>query len=198
MHGLVFYIGLGLGLAAACGLRPYLPALLAGGLASADALGVNFTGHFHFLESSWWLLGVAAALAASYFAQLRAHSARARSLVASAVTGQALAAGALLFAGTLAAHADAWWPGLLAGALAAALGAAAAEPILSGARKRLRDRAAREALTVYADASSLCLAALVVLVHPLGYVVVAALAWLRVRVSSRAGVRPGGLRITRG
>jgi len=198
MHGLVFYIGLGLGLAAACGLRPYLPALLAGGLASADALGVHFGGHFHFLQTSWWLLGVATALAASYLAQLRARSARVQALVASAVTGQALAAGALLFAGTLAAHADAWWPGLFAGAVAAALGAAVAEPILSGARTRLRDRAAREALTVYVDAASLCLAALVALLHPLGYLAAAALVWLLVRVRSRAGVRPGGLRITRG
>ena len=41
MHGLVFYIGLGLGLAVACGLRPYLPTLLAGALASAGALGLT-------------------------------------------------------------------------------------------------------------------------------------------------------------
>ena len=42
MNGLFFYIGLGVGLAAACGLRPFLPALLAGALGSADALGVDF------------------------------------------------------------------------------------------------------------------------------------------------------------
>ena len=41
MSNLVFYIGLGLGLAAACGLRPYLPALLAGVLGSAGSLGVH-------------------------------------------------------------------------------------------------------------------------------------------------------------
>ena len=33
MNGLVFYIGLGIGLAVACGLRPFLPLLLAGALA---------------------------------------------------------------------------------------------------------------------------------------------------------------------
>ena len=38
MNGLFFYIGLGLGLAVACGLRPYLPALLAGALSSSSAL----------------------------------------------------------------------------------------------------------------------------------------------------------------
>jgi predicted Co/Zn/Cd cation transporter (cation efflux family) len=83
-------------------------------------------------------------------------------------------------------------------ALAAALAAAAAAPILAGAATRLRDRAAREALTVYVDAVSLSLAALVVLVRPLGYVAAALLAWLLARVRARAGVRPGGLRITRG
>ena len=74
------------------------------------------------------------------------------------------------------------------------------EALFASRTRAMKSSAMREmmALTVYADASSLCLAALVVLVHPLGYVVAAALAWLRVRVSSRAGVRPGGLRITRG
>ncbi len=36
MNGIFFYIGLGAGLAAACGLRPFLPVLLAGALASAE------------------------------------------------------------------------------------------------------------------------------------------------------------------
>ncbi len=39
MNGLVFYIGLGLGLALAAGLRPFLPALLAGALASCRRAG---------------------------------------------------------------------------------------------------------------------------------------------------------------
>ena len=39
MNGLVFYIGLGLGLALAAGLRPFLPALLAGAPASSGVLG---------------------------------------------------------------------------------------------------------------------------------------------------------------
>ena len=41
MNGLVFYIGLGAGLAAACGLRPFLPLLLAGALGSAAVLGAS-------------------------------------------------------------------------------------------------------------------------------------------------------------
>src|SRR5438105_12601430 len=117
MNGTFFYIGLGLGLATACGLRPYLPALLAGALGSASALGVSFTGHFHFLQAGWWLLAVAIVLAGTYAAQLRLGTERFDAgLLQRMVTVHALAVGALLFAGTLAAHRDAWWPGLLAGA----------------------------------------------------------------------------------
>ena len=67
-----------------------------------------------------------------------------------------------------------------------------------GARTRLPDRPAREALTVYLDAASLALAALVALLHPLGYVAVALLAWFVWRGRSRSGDdRYAGLRILR-
>ena len=71
MNGIFFYIGLGVGLAAACGLRPFLPLLLAGALAPPDALGVTFgNGHFHFLQAGWWLLVVTVTLVARLRAQL--------------------------------------------------------------------------------------------------------------------------------
>ena len=61
---------------------------------------------------------------------------------------------------------------------AAALGPSArSAPVIAGARTRLDRRAAPEALTVYLDAASLLLAALVAALHPLGYVVVALLVW---------------------
>jgi Domain of unknown function (DUF4126) len=196
MHGLVFYIGLGLGLALASGLRPYLPALLAGALARAKVLGLSFPAHhFHFLQSGWWLLAVTVALVVSYALQLSAGAERFSRLGAPAVAAQGVAVGALLFAGTLAAHGDASWPGLVGGALAAALAGAIAGPVLEGARKRLPDRAAREALTVYLDAASLALAVLAALLHPLGYVALALLLWFWLRRRARAGERYAGLRI---
>src|SRR5258707_7109857 len=71
MNGLFLYIGLGPGLAAACGLRLFLPLLLLGALGSANVLSINFpAGHWHFLESTWWLVAVAVAFAASYLAQI--------------------------------------------------------------------------------------------------------------------------------
>jgi hypothetical protein len=197
MNGTFFVIGLALGLATASGMRPYLPALLAGALGSAGALGVGFADPFRFLQSGWWLLAVTVVLAATYLAQLRLGSARFDGVASGMITAQAVAVGALLFAGTLAAHHDAWWPGLLAGAAAAALARAAVLPVMAGARSRLPDRAAREALTIYLDAASLALAGLVTLLHPLGYLVPLALAWLLVRARARAGARYAGLRIMR-
>ncbi len=207
MNGLVFYIGLGIGLAAACGLRPFLPVLLAGALGSAGDLGVGFTrGHFHFLQSAWWLLVVAVALALAYGLQILlklspiadpAKAGRGSDPLASALMGLGLGVGALLFAGTLAAHGDAWWPGLIGGLAAAAVAQWTAGPVIAGARRRLPDRAAREALTVYLDAAALVLAVLVALLHPLGYVALAALAWFLWRRRARAGEKYAGLRILR-
>jgi hypothetical protein len=197
MNGTFFDIGLGLGLATACGIRPYLPALLAGALGSSAALHVSFRGHYHFLQSGWWLLVLTALLALAYLAQLRLGAERFEALASGVVAAQALAVAALLFAGTLDAHGEVWWPGLPAGAAAAVLARAAVAPIISGARARLPDRAAREALTVYLDAAALTLAGLVALLHPLGYLAPALAAWLFLRVRSRAGAKYAGLRIMR-
>jgi hypothetical protein len=198
MNGTFFYIGLGLGLAGACGVRPYLPALLAGALGSSGALAVGFGhGHFRFLQSSWWLLALAVVLVAAYLLQLRLGAERFDAIAAGIITAHAIALGALLFAGTLAAHGDAWWPGLLAGAGAAALARRAAAPVIAGARMRLPDRAAREALTVYLDAASLVLAGLAALAHPLGYLTTALFALFLLRSRARGGEKYAGLRILR-
>jgi hypothetical protein len=77
------------------------------------------------------------------------------------------------------------------------LGRWAAAPVLSGARSRLPDRASREALTVYLDAASLLTAALVALLHPLGYVAIALLVWFLLRRRVRADEKYAGLRILR-
>jgi drug/metabolite transporter (DMT)-like permease len=195
MNGLFFDIGLGIGLAAACGLRPYLPTLLVGVLGSAEALGVLFTGHFRFLQAGWWLVVVAVVFVSSYLLQRRLGQERFQAVVAPAIVAQAVAVGALLFAGTLAAHGDAWWPGLIGGAAAAALALRASGPVVLGARARLHDRPAREALTIYLDAAALLFAALVALLHPLGYVLLVLLALLIVRTRRRAAEKYAGLRI---
>lgn len=199
MNNLTFYIGLGIGLALAAGLRPFLPALLAGALGSAGALGVGFAhGEYGFLQSGWWLVTLAAALLIAYLLQLRVGAERFEAgPLGAAVAGLGVGIGALLFAGTLGEHGDASWPGLVGGALAALLGQAAVRPLIARARARLTDRSAREALTLYVDGTALVLAALVALLHPLGYVALIPFAWLELGARRRAGEKYAGLRILR-
>jgi len=205
MNGLFFYIGLGAGLAAACGLRPFLPVLLAGALGSANALGVDFpAGSYHFLESSWWLLVVAVTYALAWAVQILLNLSPfydpvtrepRRDPLAAALTGLAFGAGAVLFAGTLAAHGDAPWAGALGGLAVVALAQRVSGPVMWGARRRLTDKPAREALTLYLDGAALLVAALVCALHPLGYVAIAALLWFLLRRRARTGEKYAGLRI---
>lgn len=205
MNGIVFYIGLGIGLAAACGLRPFLPVLLAGVLSCTSALGVSFAhAPFRFLMSDWWLAIVVVTLVLAYVLQLRfglapiidpSDRSRRNDPLAASLTGLAFGAGALLFGGTLAAHGDSAWPGLLGGLLVVGIAQRASGPIILGARARLPDRGAREALTLYLDGVALLLVALIALLHPLGYLLLALLVWFLVRTRRRAGEKYAGLRI---
>ena len=199
MHNLVFYIGLGLGLGIAAGLRPFLPALLAGTLASGGALGVGFAhSGYAFLQAGWWLVTVTAVLVLAYLLQLRLGSDRFQDgPLGAAFAGLGIGVGALLFAATLGEHGDAAWPGLLGGAAAAALAQGAVRPLLARTRSRLPDRSAREALTIYVDMAALIFAGLTALLHPLGYLAVVVIAWLAASTRRRAGEKYAGLRILR-
>lgn len=207
MSGLVFYIGLGIGLALAAGVRPFLPALLAGALASAKALGVSFAHEpFTFLQSAWWLLAVAAALVLAYVLQMLLHlepaidpadRSRRADVLAASIAGLSMGVAAALFGGTLAAHHDAAWPGVLAGFALAALAQRVIAPLVVRTRARLVDRSAREAVTLYADSVALVLAALSCLLHVLGYLELALFAWMWVQARGRAAEKHAGLRILR-
>jgi hypothetical protein len=117
--------------------------------------------------------------------------------LAAAVAGLSYGAGAVLFAGTLAAHGDAWWPGLLGGLAAVALAQRAILPLFARAHARLADGTAKQALTLYLDAASLLLAVLVALLHPLGYVVLALFVWFLLRGRARGAEKYAGLRVLR-
>jgi hypothetical protein len=199
VHNLFFYIGLGAGLAVAAGIRPFAPALLAGALGSGNLLGVDFSHHgYSFLESSGWLLGVTVGWVAAYVVQFAVGPQRfGAGPIGAAMAGLAIGVAAVLFAGTLADQGDTAWPGLIGGALCGALAEAALSPVITRARERLPDNASRHALTLYLDATSLLLAALVCLLHPLGYVAVALAIWMVVAARRRAGEKYAGLRILR-
>ncbi|HEV3002119.1 MAG TPA: DUF4126 family protein [Solirubrobacteraceae bacterium] len=193
----VFDILTGAGLGAAAGIRPFLPALVAGAAASADLL-IDFDGtDLSFLEATGWLLAVIVALIAVVLLQRRlTGEGLDRSPAGAAVAGLALGVGALLFAGALADHSGTWWPGVAGGLLCALLAQLAVRDLLRRTRARL-DPDAREALTVYADGASLLLAILAIVAPPVSVLALAVLAWLLVSGRRRAGEKFAGLRILR-
>ena len=181
----------GLGIAAAIGIRPFLPTLLVGALASAD-LGVDFEGtEFAFLEQSGFLLAIVVGVAALGVIERRAADRVTIPLLAVSVVLGALAA-----AGSLDDVSATWWPGLVVGVAAAALGWAAARSLFGRVRARL-DKDAANALPLYAEGSALLSAGLSVLFPPLALIIAAALAWLLVGGRRREGEKYAGLRILR-
>jgi hypothetical protein len=200
VNNLAFYIGLGVGLALAAGLRPFLPALLSGALAAAGILGVDFhRGNYGFLQSGWWLIAMGILLLVTYLAQLRGGPELLdQGLPSWILAAMGLAVGALLFGGTLCEHGYAAWPGLLGGVAAALLGQFAARPLVQRTRARLPEGGARQALTVYVDGAALLLAILVSLLHVLGFAALAVFAWIAWRSRGRGPGKYAGLRILGG
>jgi hypothetical protein len=189
MTSLFLHICTGLGLALAAGIRPFTPALAVGGLAGADALSDFHATPYAFLQSGPFLLAVACLFVAC--AVLRPR------LVRELVALAAVALGGLLFAAVLAAHHDAAWPGLLAGALAAAFAHQASRPILNGARERLRDGRAQFAVALYADAAALMLAVLCWFAGPVALLALAFFVRLGWAQRARARISFAGLRVLR-
>jgi hypothetical protein len=187
----------GAGLAAAIGIRPFLPVLLAGALASAD-LGLDFEGtDFSFLESWQFLLGVLVLVTALDFVGRRAgRDAAERPPFLYAVLVVALVLGALLAAGSVADRSDSWWAGAVAGVACAALGFQAARSLFGRVRRRLDEQAAG-ALPVYAEGAALAAAGLSIVFPPLAVLILAALVWLLAGGKRRAGEKYAGLRILR-
>ena len=194
-------IGTGAGLASATGVRPYLPPLLAGGLARGD-IGIDFDGtDFSFLESPAFLGGVVAlGVVAFLLERSRANrdSPDAGGLdpaqVLAGVIGVAL--GALLFAGALADNGHPSWIGLAFGPLCAALGWLAIGGLVDRVRARLEPEQAA-LLTAYADAAALILAAIAVFVPPLALLAIPAFVVLLAGGRRREGEKYAGLRILR-
>jgi hypothetical protein len=183
----------GAGLAGAAGIRPFLPALVAGALASAD-VGIDYDHTpFAFLEAPGWLLAVLVAIIAAVIAERRGVP---QGALDSALSGIGIGLGALLFAATLADHFDLWWPGLLGGGLCAALAGAATRSLVARVRTRL-DPEARGALPVYEEGTAMVLAALAVVVAPISVLALGFFAFLLRGGRRREGEKYAGLRILR-
>ena len=199
---LILYIGEGAGLAAAAGLRPFLPALLAAGLASAglklySGVGLDFAHtDYSFLQSLGFRVVVVVLFAASLLALRTLGSERFESgPLGATVAGLGIGLGGVLFAAVLAEHHDSPWPGLVGGVLCAGLAQLAARGLLARTRTRLDAGAGRDALTVYVDGVSFVVAALAVFVPPVSFIALGFFARLLLGARRRAGEKYAGLRI---
>jgi hypothetical protein len=196
---LAFDIGQGAGLAGATGVRPFLPPILTGALASAD-IGVDFDGtSFWWVESPGFLLIVLALTVVAYLIDRRTPPAPrdgGRSPMDASMAVLAMVLGAVLFGASLSEGGHTEWPGVIGGMLAAFLGYAAVATLFSRARSRL-DGGAAALLNAYADGLSIAVAVLSILFPPLGFVVLVGFLVLLVRANRAGDQKYEGLRILR-
>ena len=193
MH-LVFDIFQGIGVAAAVGIRPFLPALAVGALAAGN-VEIHFNGtNYAFLQSAPFLIGMAVGAILLALVQRRWTVERGLGLYVVAAAGMIL--GALFFAGSLARGHYTVWPGFVGGAMCAAIGTAATVPLLRRVRGRL-DESTAKALPAYADGGALLLAVLSVLAPPVGLIGLLGLLWLLIAGRGRGEQKYAGLRILR-
>jgi hypothetical protein len=185
----------GLGIAAAVGIRPFLPVLLAGALAAAD-IGLDFDGtSFAFLEAwPFWVAVLVVVLGLQFAASRRDAPDTGLLLYAGLILVVAL--GALEAAGSVDDRSDPWIIGLIGGAAAAVLGWTAARSLFTRVRRRL-DPDAANTLPVYGEGVAALAAGASILFPPLAIVVIGALAWLLAGGRRREGEKYAGLRILR-
>ena len=190
-------ICLGIGLALAAGLRPFLPTLLACALARGD-VGIDFDHtDVAFMEDPLFLLALVIGVIVLVVVERRNGPEHVSSgPFGAAVAGIGLALGALLFGGALADDGYAFGPGLVGGIACAALAEAAARGFFRSTRARL-DAEAAAALPAWAEGAGLALAGLSVLAPPVSLLALAFLGWLLLGQRRRDGRKYAGLRILR-
>jgi FtsH-binding integral membrane protein len=186
-----------LGIGAAVGIRPFLPALLVGALAARD-LGVDFDGtDFAFLEEPPFLVAMIAGLVIFDFVRRQAGDERLEGgagLIA--LAGIALVIAGLQGGGSLADRGGPVVVGILVAVAGAAFALLALVPLFTRVRSRL-DKNAAGLLPFYREALALVAAGLSVLFPPLAIVVVGVLAFLMAGGRRREGEKYAGLRILR-
>jgi Domain of unknown function (DUF4126) len=209
---LVFDILTGIGVAAAVGIRPFLAALVVGVLAAAN-VEIHFNGTtYSFLQRWPFLLALVVLAFLATLLERRIGADRGKTPPAGAADRSifrspeaitlalcSLALGALLFAGSLSARGTEHhvaWPGWIGGVLCAAVALFATRPLFARARARL-DAQAASAVTLYAEAAAVLLAALSVVAPPAGLIGFVALGWLWYAGRRREGQKYEGLRILR-
>lgn len=201
-------IGQGAGLATTSGVRPLLPPIVAGAMAKADA-GIDFSGtDFSWMESWWWIGGLAALFIAGWLLDRSRTNDRAgegrkppagRRPETSAGYGALCAAmGALTFAASLAAGHDAEWPGFIGGALLGFIGYLALARLFMRATARLAVAGdAGVLLGLARDAIGITASVVIILLDVVGYVAVVVALLLLLGARGRSEEKYEGLRVLR-
>jgi hypothetical protein len=201
---LVFDIFQAVGLAAAVGIRPFLPALAAGALASGDVELTFKHTSYAFLQSATFLLVLVVGVVILSVLERRLPArgdgkpggVLHRDPLAWILVLAGSAVGAVFFAGELSrAHAIVW-PGYIGGPVCVVIAAEATRPLFARARARL-DSAAAKALPLYAEGAAILLGVLSVLAPPVGPIGLALLLWLLIAGRARGERKYAGLRILR-
>lgn len=182
----------GLGIAAAAGASPFLPLAVAAAAGLLD-LGANYEGtSFSFVESPV-LLALAVVLAVVALVARRKLESPAAERVS---LGLGVVFGAVVTAATIADRSDTWWPGLIAGALAAFVVGVAVQALLRRTRARLEDEQ-KTLLSIGGALGAGLVALLSIVLPPLGLIAVAAGVWLFVGGRRQETTKHAGLRILR-
>jgi hypothetical protein len=186
-----------LGIGAAIGIRPFLPALLVGALAAGD-LGVDYEGtDYRFLEKPVFLVVMIAGLVAFDIVRRRSGEETFENGPGLYVVGLiAVVIAALEGAGSLADRGHSVVAGIVVGVIGSVLAVAALRPLFARVRSRL-DPGAAGLLPLYREAMGLAAAGLSVLFPPLAIVIVGALIFLLAGGRRREGEKYAGLRILR-
>ncbi len=194
---LVFDIFQGIGVAAAVGVRPFLPALAVGALAAGD-VQIDFAhSNFDFLQQAPFLVVmVVLAIALAVIERRLGRERLERGPIALAIAVAAVVIGALLFGGSLCRGGYATWPGIVGGVICALVGLAATRPLLARVRARL-DAETVSALPVFAEGAALLAAVLTVLAPPVGVLVLGLFLWLLIAGRGKGDQKYAGLRILR-
>ena len=196
-------IGQGTGLATTAGARPLLPVIVTGVMANQDA-GVDFTGTDWSWMESWVFIGIAAAVFAGFWLLDRAGTnklMRPKGRPPEAEPPSALlcaAAGALLFAGSLADGGEASWPGLIGGAVVGFVGYLALGRLFMRTNERLQ--AAGDpgvVLGIGRDLGTIALTVLIVLTDVVGFIALAVALGLLLTGRGRGDEKYEGLRVLR-
>ncbi len=182
----------GLGLALAIGIGGMLAALLAAVLAHVG-IGWDLERTDFSWFASEWFVALLFGLNVLVFVLARSNVSRRAAFALLLVLLSAL--GAVVFAASLAEEGVAWWPGLAAGALAAAGAATLTESVLAGAAARARE--AEATLTLIAAGTGLMLVVGSIFVPPLSLAVLIGLVVLATGRRRRAAGKYEGLRSLR-